>query len=270
MIYIPYLCKRNLKPPSPSKPHNLPLTNLPLSRPWFYYVVISVLDVLGNYLVVLSFNLTSLTSVSLIDCTTIPFVMMFSGPILKRTFSRMQIAGERGGGTRREERHMKSNRFIRRQPRNKRIYVLDSPPPLTPPSLPPSAALICISGIGLVILSDALYPMPTTTTTSDSVNSRIIGDVLALLGSVVYALNNVLCEKYVQVDRPEYLGMLGLFAAAIAGIEVAAFEGEEVQGFFKNGGADGCEGGTPGWLLVGYVASITAFYIRMTKFVQTR
>ncbi|GMH57303.1 hypothetical protein TrRE_jg5195, partial [Triparma retinervis] len=131
-----------------------------------------------------------------------------------------------------------------------------------------AAAAVCITGIGLVILSDALFPTGDKETT-EGVNDSVTGDLLALIGSIVYALNNVLCEKYVQVDRIEYLGMLGLFATIWAGMEVAALESGEVGAFFTRGSEPECEGGSPGWLLGGYVISITLFYVRMTSFVQT-
>ena len=63
--------------------------------------------------------------------------------------------------------------------------------------------------------------------------------------------------------------MLGFFASAFAGLEVLAFEGDEVKDFFTRGTEEDCIGGTPGWLLGGYVLSITMFYVRMTTFVQT-
>ena len=116
--------------------------------------MVAFLDVLGNYLVVLSFRLTSLTSVALIDCTTIPFVLLFSWLLLGRRFRKMQIG----------------------------------------------AAGFCLCGVGLVVLSDLLFPLEESSQ-KQAVDNALLGDVLALLGSVVYALNNVLCERYVKVDR---------------------------------------------------------------------
>ncbi|GMI14637.1 hypothetical protein TrLO_g7167 [Triparma laevis f. longispina] len=60
---------------------------LKLSAPWYTYLLIGFLDVESNFLVVTAFKMTSLTSISLIDCTSIPFVMFFSRIILGRSYS---------------------------------------------------------------------------------------------------------------------------------------------------------------------------------------
>ena len=49
-----------------------------LSNAWYVYLGLAVLDVEGNYLVTKAYQYTSITSVTLLDSTTIPAVMLLS------------------------------------------------------------------------------------------------------------------------------------------------------------------------------------------------
>lgn len=55
--------------------------------PWYVYVPVSLADVLGNYLVVKAYQYTDLMSIMLLDCLTIPFVVLFSTVFLKTRYS---------------------------------------------------------------------------------------------------------------------------------------------------------------------------------------
>ena len=184
---------------------------LRLGSPWYIYLLLGLLDVQSNFLVVSAFRLTSLTSISLLDCTSIPWVMFFSSRILGRSYNRWQ-------------------------------YL---------------SALVCVAGIGLIILSDS--------SSSSSGPSPIAGDAICLAGAFLYALNNVLCEKYVQYDRFEYLGMMGLFAACVSVVQMLALERAEVWRLFTEPDP-ACEPGESGGLVAGYVASISGFYVLVSGF----
>ncbi|GMH99458.1 hypothetical protein TrVE_jg3858 [Triparma verrucosa] len=190
--------------------------SLKLSSPWYYYLLISFLDVESNFLVVTSFKMTSLTSISLIDCTSIPFVMFFSKLLLSRSY------------------------------------------------IPPQylAALISVLGILLIILSDTFYPLTSSTGTTSP--SPLLGDIICLCGAFLYALNNVLCEKFVKVDRYEYLGMMGFFASIISAAQMVVLEREEVEKLFVEEGR--CSSWRSGGLIGGYVVSIASFYVLVTGF----
>ena len=43
-----------------------------LANEWYKYAALALLDVEGNYLVVLAFRFTSVTSITLLDCFSIP------------------------------------------------------------------------------------------------------------------------------------------------------------------------------------------------------
>eukprot|EP00520_Triparma_pacifica_P018781 CAMPEP_0118653012 /NCGR_PEP_ID=MMETSP0785-20121206/11615_1 /TAXON_ID=91992 /ORGANISM="Bolidomonas pacifica, Strain CCMP 1866" /LENGTH=323 /DNA_ID=CAMNT_0006545549 /DNA_START=356 /DNA_END=1323 /DNA_ORIENTATION=- len=217
----------------PPHNHRLPLTNLHLSISPSYYILISFLDVLGNYLVVLSFSYTTLTSVSLIDCTTIPFVMAWSYAIFNSKFRKAQI-----------------------------IW-----------------AGACIAGILMTVAGDVYYPSsppspapssspPSLGTFDSGYEGRVKGDAMALMGSVVYALNNVAAERLCKnSERVEYLGMLGLGATIWSGLIMSLTEISSVHRYFIDSDASTCSSGLKGGLLGLYVLTITLFYSRMTAFV---
>lgn len=52
-------------------------------------------------------------------------------------------------------------------------------------------------------------------------SNRLLGDILCIIGSILYAIGNV-CEEYLvkQNNRIEYLGMVSLFSSIISGIQL--------------------------------------------------
>ena len=68
-----------------------------LTNPVLAYLVLAVLDVEGNYLVTLAYQYTSVTSVTLLDSATIPFVMVLSAIVFR--WGRREWAGCQMGTT---------------------------------------------------------------------------------------------------------------------------------------------------------------------------
>jgi drug/metabolite transporter (DMT)-like permease len=64
-----------------------------LRRVGWQYAVVALLDVEANYLVVLAYRYTSLTSVMLLDCFAIPVVMVLSRWRFGTRYSGVQLAG---------------------------------------------------------------------------------------------------------------------------------------------------------------------------------
>eukprot|EP00940_MAST-03C_sp_MAST-3C-sp2_P001321 g1321.t1 len=62
-------------------------------RTWWPFAVLALIDIEANYLVVLAFEYTSVTSVMLLDCFTIPCVIILSYFFLKYTYNRAHIVG---------------------------------------------------------------------------------------------------------------------------------------------------------------------------------
>ncbi|EPS74186.1 hypothetical protein M569_00565, partial [Genlisea aurea] len=65
----------------------------PLKAKWYYYILLGLVDVEANYLVVKSYQYTSITSVTLLDCWTIPCVLFLTWFFLKTKYRWQKLAG---------------------------------------------------------------------------------------------------------------------------------------------------------------------------------
>ncbi|CAL9174002.1 unnamed protein product [Musa hybrid cultivar] len=65
----------------------------PLQLSWYYYLVLAVVDVEANVIVVKAYQYTSLTSVMLLDCWSIPCVILFTWVFLKTKYGFRNFAG---------------------------------------------------------------------------------------------------------------------------------------------------------------------------------
>ncbi|KAF5452019.1 hypothetical protein F2P56_027060 [Juglans regia] len=64
-----------------------------LKAKWYYYIPLGLVDVEGNFLVVKAYQYTSLTSVMLLDCWSIPSVMVLTWIFLKTKYRFRKIFG---------------------------------------------------------------------------------------------------------------------------------------------------------------------------------
>jgi drug/metabolite transporter (DMT)-like permease len=71
----------------------LPGTRRRLQLPWWTYLGMSLLDLIPNFLTLLSFRSTSLTSTTLLGSLAVPATMVFSSRILRRAFGRAHYVG---------------------------------------------------------------------------------------------------------------------------------------------------------------------------------
>ncbi|CAL0318912.1 unnamed protein product [Lupinus luteus] len=60
---------------------------------WYYYILLGIVDVEANFIVVKSYQYTSLTSVMLLDCWSIPIVMLLTWLFLKTKYRFKKITG---------------------------------------------------------------------------------------------------------------------------------------------------------------------------------
>ncbi|XP_062107754.1 uncharacterized protein LOC133818737 [Humulus lupulus] len=65
----------------------------PLKSKWYYYVLLGLVDVEANFLVVKAYQYTSITSVMLLDCWSIPSVMLLTWVFLKTKYRYRKITG---------------------------------------------------------------------------------------------------------------------------------------------------------------------------------
>ncbi|KAI4356409.1 hypothetical protein L6164_000434 [Bauhinia variegata] len=61
--------------------------------PWYWYLPLGFVDVQGNYLVNKAFQYSSITSVTLLDCWTIPWVIILTWIFIGTRYSLWQLAG---------------------------------------------------------------------------------------------------------------------------------------------------------------------------------
>ncbi|GAV66094.1 DUF914 domain-containing protein [Cephalotus follicularis] len=61
--------------------------------PWYWYLLLGFVDVQGNYLVNEAFQFSSLTSVTLLDCFTIPWVIVLTWIFIGTRYSLWQFFG---------------------------------------------------------------------------------------------------------------------------------------------------------------------------------
>lgn len=65
----------------------------PLQVRWYYYLFLGLMDVEGNYFVVKAYQYTSLTSVMLLDCWSIPCVLLLTWLFIKTRYNIGQFIG---------------------------------------------------------------------------------------------------------------------------------------------------------------------------------
>ena len=158
-----YIMKRFIRNGSGGSTTTLALRDVKLSNSLMFYFFAAILDVEANFLVITAYNYTSITSIMLLDCFTIPSSMVLSMYFLRAKYQVRHIGG----------------------------------------------ILICLSGLGCIVASDIRR--------DGEMSNAIVGDILCLFGSFLYACSNVLQEKVVKSqDREEYVGMLGVCGSCIA------------------------------------------------------
>uniref|UniRef100_A0A0D9XAB2 EamA domain-containing protein n=1 Tax=Leersia perrieri TaxID=77586 RepID=A0A0D9XAB2_9ORYZ len=64
-----------------------------LTIKWYYYLILGIIDVEANYIVVKSYQYTSLTSVMLLDCWSIPCVIVLTWIFLKTKYGLRKFIG---------------------------------------------------------------------------------------------------------------------------------------------------------------------------------
>lgn len=125
----------------------------------------------GNYCVTKAFQYTSITSVTLLDCLTVPAVMALAYWAFRARYRPGHLAG----------------------------------------------AALCLGGVAVLVLADSR--------SRAGGRDPLRGDLLVVLGALLYAVSNVAQERLLADCAPsELLGMLGAFGSLIAGVQALALE----------------------------------------------
>mmetsp|Transcript_720 Transcript_720/g.923 ORF Transcript_720/g.923 Transcript_720/m.923 type:complete len:412 (+) Transcript_720:322-1557(+) len=171
---------------------------------WWKYSFLAILDVEANYLVVMAYKYTSITSVMLLDCFTIPAAMVLSRIFLHAKYKKMHVVG----------------------------------------------AVCSICGLVLTVFSDIWQNRMVE---DPEHPHALLGDILCLVGAVLYASMNVLEEAVVKrASRVEFLGMLGGWGFLISMVQAALLEQRAFSSFTSWGN-----------LNIGYLVAFTACMVAM-------
>lgn len=168
-----------------------------LNRSVIWYFFLAFVDVQANAITILAYKYTAMTSVVLFDALAIPSSMIISRCIVFRSTRRYSVLH----------------------------YV---------------GVIICMIGVVLNVLqdyesgSDDSESSSSSSMVNDEFPHKMRGDLFAILGGILYGLNNVLTEVTVSEtgDPTEYLGMLGSCGFLLATVQSILFEREEIKDFF--------------------------------------
>jgi len=99
---------------------------------------------------------------------------------------------------------------------------------------------------------------------------KLVGDLLSILGGILFGCNNVLGEVAVQHshDPNEYIGLQSLFAVIICAVQTALTERQDVAAFVGHSGdkSETCPLATARWLLVAFVVTNVLGYMGGGRF----
>ncbi|XQJ28651.1 Eukaryotic protein of unknown function (DUF914), putative [Leishmania guyanensis] len=131
-----------------------PFSNFRFFNRWWKYAILAVIDLEANYVVVLAYQYTNMTSVQLLNCFTVPCVLVLSFFILRMKFAVTHVVG----------------------------------------------GVIAIGGLAFLIALDA-----DGLSRSEGGNQEVLGDILCLISSLLYATSNVLTEWFVKPSTPTFM-----------------------------------------------------------------
>lgn len=178
-----------------------------MKRLWPAFAAVAFIDVQANTLVTKAYQYTSLTSVTLLDCFTVPSVMVLSWLFLKNRY--------------------KLGHFLGAFCCIMGLFVLvlgDSQGAASNPGALNNISVSLDDG-DAVITSQSLFTFSDSSGSSSSGSRPLLGDALVLLGALLYGVCNVSQELLLgDVPVTELLAFIGLFGAIISGLQATALE----------------------------------------------
>jgi solute carrier family 35 protein F1/2 len=173
-----------------------------LRKSWPSFAALALIDVEANVLVTKAYQYTSLTSVTLLDCFTIPCVMLLSWLLLRARY--------------------KPGHYIGAVCCVAGLAVLvlgDSKGSSNSSSTGHLGFLDLVRGTLAAITGSS------SSNSSSSGSSPLLGDSLVLMGAVLYGVCNVTQELLLaDVEPGHLLALLGAFGALISGAQAALLE----------------------------------------------
>ena len=155
-----------------------------LKPTWWPFALLALIDIEANYLVVLAFEYTSVTSIMLLDCLTIPSVIILSYIFLNYSYSRFHVLGAS-------------------------ICVL-------------GVVLIVLSDFYFPVNKDEDNDDDQSCGGDNAARKQaLLGDFICICGALLYGVSNVIQETLIKSRGPwEYLARLGIFGTVFGVIQV--------------------------------------------------
>jgi solute carrier family 35 protein F1/2 len=227
-------------------------TSIKLQTVWWKYLLLSILDLEGNYLTYLALKYTSLKSVSLLDTLAIPTAMLASYTCLRKCYSGEHLTGAficlAGAAVmvfadyleeKKEDESYESNDDY-----NSPDYYYDT----------------------------GFYDNDVVASSGMAVR----GDILAATGGIFWGLKDTMSEGVLQTSsQTEFLGMLGLFGFLLSSLQVAVLETAAVRDFFTGFSGDGadanggtCSAGETYGLFFATIVIFVLYYLGIARFLN--
>jgi len=211
------------------------LLGIPLQSSPLLYATVACTDVYANYVTILAFKYTTITSVSLFDALAIPSAMIVSRIFVGRKYMKVHFVAVMvccvGIAINifqdyREDEHLKQfNGDVETEQEQ---------------------------------LVEKDYPY------------KMAGDVLAIIGGILFGITNTLGEVAVKNwgSRTEYLGCMCFFASIISIVQALALERDDISAFFRQGDNENCSETDGLTLLLAFSAASVMNYAGISSFLQ--
>lgn len=121
---------------------------------WYKYAILAAIDLEANFCVVLAYQYTDIMSIQLLNCFTVPCVLVLSFFVLKMRFALTHVLG----------------------------------------------CIVAVGGLSMLIVLDA-----DGLSRSGGGEQQVLGDILCLLSSALYATSNVLTEWFIKPPKAQVL-----------------------------------------------------------------
>lgn len=128
-----------------------------------------------------------------------------------------------------------------------------------------AGAAICFVGVVINVAVD--LQIEEEEDADNEADHRMLGDVLAMAGGILYGVNDTLQELMVKkFSQTEFLGLIGFYGTLISIVQVLFLEMEEVAKFFNN--ESRCETETGLTLLAIFFLATYTNYVGRAKFLS--
>jgi len=227
-------CRECSKRLTPKKSHSL-FGIIPLKCNPLLYAAVAVTDVYANYVTILAFKYTTLTSVSLFDALAIPSAIIVSRFAFAREYTKTHTLG---------------------------VLVCSI-------GITINALQDYREDKALEELSDDSVETEQEELIEADYPHKMLGDTLAILGGILFGIDNTLQEVAVREgSQLEYLGCMTFFASIISFLQAVILERAEIWDFFRQSDSDTCPQNLGLLLLFAYSVGGMLNYLGISAFLR--